>query len=42
MKIPEDEDLAIGIALGYEDKTHILSKIKSKKLTLEEACQFDN
>ena len=42
MKIPEDEDLAIGIALGYEDKAHILSKLKSKKLTLEEACQFYN
>ena len=42
MKIPDDEDLAIGIALGYEDKDHILSKIKSKKLTLEEACHFYN
>ena len=40
MKIPDDEDIIIGIALGYEDKENILSKIKAKKLTLEEACHF--
>ncbi len=40
MKISEDEDIVIGIALGFEDKDHIFNKIKAKKLTLEEACHF--
>ena len=40
MKIPDDEDIVIGIALGYEDKENVLSKIKSKKLSIEEACHF--
>ena len=40
MKIPDDEDIVIGIALGYEDKENILSKIKSKKLSIKEACHF--
>ena len=40
MKISEDEDIVIGIALGFEDKDHIINKIKAKKLTLEEACHF--
>lgn len=42
MTIPDDEDIVIGIALGYEDKNNILSKIKPEKLTLEEACNFYN
>ena len=40
MKISDDEDIVIGIALGFEDKKNILNKIKSIKLTLDEACQF--
>ena len=40
MKISDDEDIIIGIALGYEDKENVLSKIKPKKLTLDEACHF--
>ena len=40
MKIPDDEDIIIGVALGFEDKGHILSKIKAKRLTLDEACHF--
>ena len=40
MKIGDDEDIVIGIALGYEDKENILSKIKAKKLTLDGACHF--
>ena len=40
MKISEDEDIVIGIALGFEDKDHIFNKIKARKLTLEEACHF--
>ena len=42
LKIPDDEDIVIGIALGYEDKENILGKIKPVKLTLEEACKFFN
>ena len=40
MKVSEDEDIVIGIVLGFEDKDHIFTKIKAKKLTLEEACHF--
>ena len=40
MKISDDEDIVIGIALGYEDKENILSKIKTKKLSIDEACHF--
>ena len=42
MKIPVDEDIVIGIALGYEDKENILGKSKLKKISLEEACSFFN
>jgi hypothetical protein len=40
IKVPDDEDIVIGIALGFEDKENIVSKIKAKKLTLDEACHF--
>ena len=40
MKIGDDEDVVIGIALGYEDKENILSKIKAKKLSVDELCHF--
>ena len=42
MKIPDDEDIVIGIALGYEDKDSILNKFKSTKLSLDEAAHFYN
>ena len=42
IKVPEDEDIIIGIALGYEDKDNDLNKIRSVKLTLDEACHFYN
>ena len=42
MKVPENEDIIIGIALGYEDKYNALNKIRSVKLTLDEACHFYN
>ena len=42
LKVPNDEDIIIGIALGYEDKDNDLSKIRSVKLTLDEACHFYN
>ena len=40
MKVPDDEDIIIGIALGYEDKENILNKCHSKKLSLNEVCHF--
>ena len=40
MKIPNDEDIVIGIALGYKDDENILNKIHTQKLTLDEACHF--
>ena len=40
MKIPDDEDIVIGISLGYEDKENVLNKFRSKRLSMEEACHF--
>ena len=40
-KIPEDENLVIGIALGYEDDNNF-NKFRAKKLELDEACHFFN
>ena len=42
LKISDDEDIVIGIALGYEDKENILNKLRGKKLSLEETCHFFN
>ena len=39
VKIPENEDIIIGIALGYEDK-NIINEYRSKKLKLEDCCHF--
>ena len=41
MKISDKEDIVIGVALGYEEKSP-LKKKKKKKLTIEEACHFFN
>ena len=38
-KIPENEDIIIGIALGYEEND-ILNKFRANKLSLEEVCHF--
>ena len=40
-KIPDDEQIAIGIALGYEDD-NILNKFRTEKLSLDETCHFYN
>lgn len=40
LKIPEDEDIFVGISLGYADKDNALNQYKAKRLTLEEACHF--
>ena len=40
-KVPDDEDIIIGIALGYEDES-LINKFRAKKLSLDEACHFFN
>ena len=40
MKIPDEEDIVIGVSLGYKDEGNILNKIIAKKLSLDEACHF--
>ena len=41
MKISDKEDIVIGVALGYEEKSP-LNHLRSEKLTIEEACHFFN
>lgn len=38
-KIPDDEDIIIGIALGYEDES-LVNKFRANKLNIDEACHF--
>ena len=40
-KVPDEEDIIIGIGLGYEDENEF-NKFRAKKLTVEEACHFYN
>ena len=40
-RVPEDEDILIGIALGYEDE-NLVNKFRAKKYTIDEACHFFN
>jgi len=40
-KIPDNEEIVIGIALGYEDD-NITNKFRAEKLSLNEACHFYN
>ena len=42
LKILDDEDILIGIALGYEDKENILSKNKQDRSNLEQVSNFYN
>ena len=41
LKVPENEDVIIGIALGYESD-NILNKCKSTRLPLDKFCHFRN
>ena len=41
MKIPENEDIVIGIALGYEEPCPI-NELRAVKMTLDESCKFFN
>ena len=40
-KVPDNEDIIIGIALGYEDD-NIVNKFRAKKYSIDEACHFFN
>lgn len=40
-KVPDEEDIVIGIALGYEDE-NLVNKFRANKLSVEEACHFYN
>lgn len=39
VKVPDDEDIIVGIALGYEDE-NIINKYRSTRLPLESVCHF--
>ena len=39
VNIPEEEDIIIGIALGYEEDD-IVNKFRSARLPLEEVCHI--
>ena len=39
VKIPDSEDIAVGIALGYENDD-VVNKFRAKKQTLDEVCHF--
>jgi nitroreductase len=39
VKIPDTEDICVGIALGYENDDAV-NKFRAKKQTLEEVCHF--
>lgn len=40
-KVPDDEDIIIGIGLGYEDES-LINKFRAKKLSVDDACHFFN
>ena len=39
LKIPDDEDVIVGIALGYEEKCEA-NDYRAKKLSIDETCKF--
>ena len=40
-KIPDDEDIIIGIGLGYEDDNEF-NKLRVTKLKIDDVCHFYN
>ena len=42
LKVPDDEDIIVGIALGYEDEDKIVNKFRSTRLPLDKFCHFRN
>ena len=39
-KVPDDEDIIVGISLGYEDDSNIMNKYRSTRLPLDQVCHF--
>ena len=39
-KVPDSEDIIVGIALGYEEADNIMNKYRSKRLPLDQVCHF--
>ena len=42
LKFPDDEDIIVGIALGYEEEDKTINKFRSTRLPLEKFCHFRN
>ena len=42
LKVPDDEDIIVGIELGYEDEDKIVNKFRSTRLPLDKFCHFRN
>ena len=42
LKVPDDEDIIVGIALRYEDEDKIVNKFRSTRLPLDKFCHFRN
>ena len=42
VNIPNDEDIVIGIALGYENEDHFMNQYRSPKLNVDDVCKFTN
>ena len=42
INIPDDEEIVIGIALGYENEEHFMNKYRSPRLKVDDVCKFIN
>ena len=42
LKVPDDEDIIVGIALRYEDEDKIVNKFRSTRFPLDKFCHFRN
>ena len=42
LKVPDDEDIIVGIELGYEDEDKAINKFRSTRLPLDKFCHFKN
>ena len=42
LKVPDDEDIIVGIELGYEDEDKTINKFRSTRLPLDKFCHFRN
>lgn len=42
LKVTDDEDIIVGIELGYEDEDKTINKFRSTRLPLDKFCHFKN